>query len=58
MRDSDWSRPILLRSDWLLPHVAICTTENVKVRFKVMEIREGSAETYRIVRYYSLLMVL
>ena len=26
MRDSDWSRPILLRSDWLLPSVAICTT--------------------------------
>ena len=26
MRDSDWSRKILLRSDWLLPSVAICTT--------------------------------
>ena len=26
MRDSDWSRHILLRSDWLLPSVAICTT--------------------------------
>ena len=28
MRDSDWSRPNLLRSDWLLPHVAIMTTDS------------------------------
>ena len=27
MRDSDWSRQILLRSDWLLPIVAIYTTD-------------------------------
>ena len=27
MRDSDWSRQILLRSDWLLPIGAIMTTE-------------------------------
>ena len=26
MRDSDWSREILLRSDWLGPSVAIYTT--------------------------------
>ena len=26
MRASDWSREILLRSDWLLPRVAIYTT--------------------------------
>ena len=26
MRDSDWSREILLRSDWLLPSVATITT--------------------------------
>ena len=26
MRDSDWSRANLLRSDWLGPFVAICTT--------------------------------
>ena len=26
MRDSDWSRQILLRSDWLLPIGAIMTT--------------------------------
>ena len=26
MRDSDWSREILLRSDWLLPRVALITT--------------------------------
>ena len=26
MRDSDWSRRNLLRSDWLLPTVAIMTT--------------------------------
>ena len=27
MRDSDWSRQILLRSDWLLPSVALITTD-------------------------------
>ena len=27
MRDSDWSRQILLRSDWLPPSVALYTTE-------------------------------
>ena len=26
MLDSDWSRPNLLRSDWLQPSVALCTT--------------------------------
>ena len=26
MRDSDWSREKLLRSDWLLPSVAMYTT--------------------------------
>ena len=26
MRDSDWSREILLRSDWLGPRVALITT--------------------------------
>ena len=26
MRDSDWSRQILLRSDWLPTIVAMCTT--------------------------------
>ena len=26
MRDSDWSRPNLLRSDWLGPSVALSTT--------------------------------
>ena len=26
MRASDWSRPILLRSDWSGPSVALCTT--------------------------------
>ena len=30
MRDSDWSREILLRSDWLGPFVAICTTNGEK----------------------------
>ena len=28
MRDSDWSRRNLLRSDWLLPSVASLTTKN------------------------------
>ena len=27
MRESDWSRANLLRSDWLGPGVAMCTTE-------------------------------
>ena len=27
MRDSDWSRRNVLRSDWLLPNVAMCTTD-------------------------------
>ena len=27
MRDSDWSRRNLLRSDWLLPRVALITTD-------------------------------
>ena len=26
MRDSDWSRRNLLRCDWLLPRIAMCTT--------------------------------
>ena len=29
MRDSDWSRQILLRSDWLPTRVALITTNNV-----------------------------
>ena len=32
MRDSDWSRANLLRSDWLGPFVAICTTVHIAVR--------------------------
>ena len=28
MRDSDWSRQNFLRSDWLLPTVAMITTKN------------------------------
>ena len=28
MRDSDWSRQILLRSDWLGPSVALYTTKD------------------------------
>ena len=28
MRDSDWSRKFLLRSDWLGPSVALSTTYN------------------------------
>ena len=30
MRDSDWSRQNLLRSDWLLPSVALITTARVQ----------------------------
>ena len=29
MRDSDWSRENLLRSDWLLPSVATITTQSI-----------------------------
>ena len=32
MRDADWSRPNLLRSDWLGPQVAICTTDEREIR--------------------------
>ena len=32
MRDSDWSREILLRSDWLQPSVALCTTRRLLPR--------------------------
>ena len=36
MRDSDWSRQILLRSDWLLPSVALITTsDDVVFPFKI-----------------------
>ena len=37
MRDSDWSRPNLLRSDWLVLFVAICTTQmlSTAATFKV-----------------------
>ena len=35
MRDSDWSRPNLLRSDWLGPFVAICTTDLVNILWVV-----------------------
>ena len=31
MRDSDWSRPNLLRSDWLGPDVATMTTYMCKL---------------------------
>ena len=34
MRDSDWSRENLLRSDWLLPRVALITTEDKFHPFK------------------------
>ena len=37
MRDSDWSRKILLRSDWLLPSVAIMTTENIHSKYREAE---------------------
>ena len=30
MRDSDWSRENMLRSDWLLPSVATITTKILK----------------------------
>ena len=30
MLDSDWSRKFLLRSDWLVPIVALITTYNTK----------------------------
>ena len=37
MRDSDWSRQIVLRSDWLLPIVALYTTvwNSTIVRFVI-----------------------
>ena len=40
MRDADWSRPNLLRSDWLGPQVAICTTfvHLILVSLKMLDI--------------------
>ena len=32
MRDSDWSREKMLRSDWLLPSVATITTALLRVQ--------------------------
>ena len=37
MRDADWSRRILLRSDWLGPPVALFTTELNKQKQKNSE---------------------
>ena len=34
MRDSDWSRENLLRSDWLGPTVALITTDDHDVHVK------------------------
>ena len=33
MRDSDWSRPNLLRSDWLLLIGAIMTTVRIAIKY-------------------------
>ena len=35
MRESDWSRANLLRSDWLLPSVAIMTTVGPKTCVRI-----------------------
>ena len=48
MRDSDWSREILLRSDWSGPRVAPYTTFDLKrlsrrLRFTNDQIVEGEA---------------
>ena len=42
MRDSDWSRQILLRSDWLGPSVAIMTTTIcIKLSYRLFKQEEG-----------------
>ena len=38
MRDSDWSRRILLRSDWLVPRIALMTTIAKIAKLKSREI--------------------
>ena len=42
MRDSDWSRPNLLRSDWLGPRVASMTTQLIsgKTCFTKVEVEK------------------
>ena len=42
MRDSDWSRRILLRSDWSGPRVAICTT--IMIISHSLQIKRGERE--------------
>ena len=44
MRDSDWSRPNLLRSDWLPTIVAMCTTTNVKGKLSTAKVSENELE--------------
>ena len=41
MRDSDWSREILLRSDWLQPKVAMCTTLKLISKQKSFELESS-----------------
>ena len=36
MRDSDWSRKFLLRSDWLPPSVASMTTISLDILFQTL----------------------
>ena len=46
MRDSDWSRPNLLRSDWLLPIGAIMTTQTLATA-RTSKVRTGWLSVYR-----------
>ena len=39
MRDSDWSREILLRSDWLGPSVAPITTALISITVILMKLK-------------------
>ena len=51
--DSDWSRKILLRCDWLVPLVALYTTQALKILFSRLQsstdlFRSGKTKQKRI----------
>ena len=46
MRDSDWSRQILLRSDWLGPSVATMTTQ-VRSALKKLQERHSLSSSIK-----------
>ena len=50
MRDSDWSRPNLLRSDWLGPDVALMTTYRSRCSTETHQVRPESLKIFHMVQ--------